>query len=365
MQISLRSPLVAGTAAVVGATAIAMTPVSATHLQLPNLKVPSVEQVALSGYDSPLSELLLSLGVVNDSLFNANVGATPPLPWKQLSKEGLVPQVIADALPIIRELGVNGSDYLYVSGKGLGQSAYLVSEGVWNATGQLLSLNISGAIATLVTAVSNAGNLALATGSYVLANVINRATAVAADLAALVPDLIQGSINQVLVVAGAAAKIAQDTLAAVVALDPETAWNTAVNGLLGPDGLPGIVTRLAIGAGVVAPAPISGFVPSVRTQISTVVQTIKGGLATPSPVPPPVAAVASPAALREAAAVKPATAVVAGNEGGGGAQGASDNDNKSVDGAAQAGAVDTGVKAGKRGVGSSKRAAAKAASSAD
>ena len=64
MQISLRSQMIAGTAAVVGASAIAMTPVTPVgqaNLAMPDLQIPSAAQVALAGFDSPLSELLLSL----------------------------------------------------------------------------------------------------------------------------------------------------------------------------------------------------------------------------------------------------------------------------------------------------------------
>ena len=53
MQISLRSQLIAGTAAVVGASAIAMTPVTAAHISLPSVQVPSAAQVVLAGFDSP------------------------------------------------------------------------------------------------------------------------------------------------------------------------------------------------------------------------------------------------------------------------------------------------------------------------
>ena len=58
MQISLRSHVIAGTAAVVGAGAIALNPVMGAQLSLPSINVPSVSKVALAGLDSPLSELL-------------------------------------------------------------------------------------------------------------------------------------------------------------------------------------------------------------------------------------------------------------------------------------------------------------------
>ncbi len=59
MQISLRSQMIAGTAAIVGASAIALTPVVAQHEMLPNIQLPSASSaVALAGFDSPITELL-------------------------------------------------------------------------------------------------------------------------------------------------------------------------------------------------------------------------------------------------------------------------------------------------------------------
>ena len=45
---------------------------------------------------------------------------------------------------------------------------------MWNAAGELLSLDISGAINTLVNAVQVAGNTALAAGNYVAENVLDQ-----------------------------------------------------------------------------------------------------------------------------------------------------------------------------------------------
>lgn len=52
MQISLRSHLIAGTAAVVAVGAIAVTPAPATSLTLPSINDSSV---ALSAFSSPLA----------------------------------------------------------------------------------------------------------------------------------------------------------------------------------------------------------------------------------------------------------------------------------------------------------------------
>jgi branched-subunit amino acid ABC-type transport system permease component len=70
VQISLRSHLIAGTAAVVGASAIAMTPVMGAQLSLPAINVPTVAKVTLAGLDSPISELLGSVILGGQLLFN-------------------------------------------------------------------------------------------------------------------------------------------------------------------------------------------------------------------------------------------------------------------------------------------------------
>lgn len=72
MQISIRSQLVAGTAAVVGASAIAMTPVTQASLTLPDLRIPSANQVALAGFDSPLSELIGTFNSFNQWLASSD-----------------------------------------------------------------------------------------------------------------------------------------------------------------------------------------------------------------------------------------------------------------------------------------------------
>ncbi|MGB6887772.1 MAG: hypothetical protein WBD88_06245, partial [Mycobacterium sp.] len=143
MQISLRSHLIAGTAAVVGASAIAMTPVMGAQLSLPSISTPSVAKVALAGFDSPISELLGSVILGGQLLLNTGPqNAADPAAWgptafgtttggvftpyfgADLIAGGLVasglylggaegdfgvgvlPQIIDDALPIIRQLGI-------------------------------------------------------------------------------------------------------------------------------------------------------------------------------------------------------------------------------------------------------------------
>ena len=102
MHISLRSHLIAGTAAVVGASAIAMTPVLGAQVSLPSIATPSLAKVALVGLDNPLTEILATASVVNNDIFN---GADTFADYEWEPYQGLLPEFIYTALPIISQLG--------------------------------------------------------------------------------------------------------------------------------------------------------------------------------------------------------------------------------------------------------------------
>ena len=348
MQISLRSHLIAGTAAVVGAGAIAMNPVVGAQLSLPSIAAPSVASVALAGLDSPISELLGTVILGSQYLFNTTsnpllaaswpysgmgtIGGIPVFPAALASptaggysQVGLVPQIIADHLPAISQLGINGSQYLAASAAGLAGAGYLLSEGVWNAAGQLLTLNIGGAVSTLIGSISDAGSLALASGAYVAAGVFARAQAVVNYLVSEVPTLIGATVGQVTAVVNSVVQVVTNTVAAIGGGNLEGAFNSVVDGVFGVSGVPGTLLNLTIGAGVqTAPitafnpgppasyTPATAFVPSIRTEVQSFVKGIKGALATPNPISPPVASVRK--AARSAASVAaPAVAASAGD----------------------------------------------------
>jgi len=348
VQISLRSHLIAGTAAVVGAGAIAMNPVMGAQLSLPSIALPSVAKVALAGLDSPISQLLETVVLGGQLLFNnfsppAAPGCSPgtpagcswgpsaffqPTPWIAnplnggYSFVGLVPQIISDHLPIISQLGQNGSEYLNVAVSGLGGAGIVLSEGLWNAVGQLLTLNIGGAVSTLIDSIRSAGSLALASGAYVLFGVLARAQAVANIAIGSLPYLLGAGVAQLSTVVGATVKVIQKTFAAT---SFEQAWNTAIDGIFGPTGVPGVILNLTIGAGqqiaVIPPgqgpnqdAPFSNFIPSTRTLLQSAANQIAGigptGLATPNPLVTASGASVKKAA-RSAASARSAAAVAA------------------------------------------------------
>lgn len=339
MQISLRSHLIAGTAAVIGASAIAITP--AVSISVPAIHAPSMAEVALSAFSSPLAQVLGTLDLTNnyllDSLSNplvaanwpgGNFGTTfgsPPANYPLLpaaledaalggySSVGLVSQFIDDALPIIAQLGYNGLGYLNVTGNALFFAGETLSQSAWTAVGQAVTGDFAGAVATISAAVNDAGTALLAAGSYVFNSVIAKASAVVATLVGSLPQLLTVTAAQVGVVAATVTSVITNTVTALSLGNVQGAWNAAVDGLLGPgvDGLnsvPGALLNLSIGAGVQT-GPIETpdaagiaavFVPSTRTVVQSLSNAIVADLQTPAPA---AAVAAAKTTARSAAAV--------------------------------------------------------------
>lgn len=264
MQISLRSQLIAGTAAIVGASAIAITPVTTAHMNLPTVKVPTAAQVALVGFDSPISELLDTLSLVNWDLFS-----TVPddnLPWSPYG--GMLPEFIYTALPIISQLGYNGVDYLDVGVTAGNQAAYGISEAVWNlpgavitATKQLFTGDVAGALATLTAAtidpIKTAIGEVISAGTYVVSNIAGNLTSVLATLPGIAKGLVNTVVGIVKATIGTVTAIFTGTFDAIKVGDVQGAWNAVVDGLFGPNGLPGNLESLTIGPGLGPIAPLN------------------------------------------------------------------------------------------------------------
>lgn len=279
MQISLRSQLIAGTAAVVGASAIVMTPVAAAPLSLPSLKVPSAAQVALAGFDSPISELIDTFSWINYDLFNgdpANIDDN----WSWQPFAGMLPEFIYTALPIVSQMGYNGADYINVTLDAATAAAYGLSEAVWNlpsalitATKQLFTADFAGAIKTLTDAtwvpIKDAVSSVVGSGLYIVNNVVTNLTNVLAALPGIAKGLANATVGIVKASINAVTEITKQTFAALGAKNFELAWNTVVDGLFGPIGadgsylssIPGVVESLTIGPGLVPLGPGNGYMP--------------------------------------------------------------------------------------------------------
>ena len=335
MQISLRSHLIAGTAAVVAVGAIAVTPAPATSLTLPSINGSSV---ALSAFSSPLAQLFATADLANNYLFDslsnpsiasnwpyANFGTTfgtPPANYPLLpaaladsalggySSVGLVSQFIDDALPIIAQLGYNGLGYINVTGNAVFFAGETLTQAVWTAAGEALMGNFAGALATISGAVSDAGNALLQAGTYVFQNVVAHASAVVATLVGSLPTLLGVTVAQASVVAASVTAVVTNTVAALGGGDIEGAWNSVVDGLLGPSGIPGTLLNLSIGAGIQT-GPIltpdaagieAVFVPSTRTIVQAFVNEIVADLQTSPASPAAAKSERSAASVRSAAA---------------------------------------------------------------
>lgn len=391
MQISIRSQLIAGTAAVVGASAIAMTPVTQANLALPDLHIPSVNQVALAGFDSPLSELLGTVSSLNQWVLSADNttagytdlgglvtagGVAIAKGGYQFNAVGLLPQIINDHLPIISQMGYNGAASLGSAANAATTIGLIASEGLWNlpgafvtATQQALSGDIPGAISTLQSALVGpfvaAGQVALASANYMLDNAVARGTALLGAVPDLVNLVVQSSIGQAQVLAGAFSAVVQNVITGITNGNAEEAWNAAVDGFFGPRGIPGTVLNLTVGAGVQIDA--ATVVPSARGVIQAAVHGIADALSqtgSAPPVPPPAAAKsASPSAsaLRVAAVEESSPAVDSGagnaKSGSGSDASASDHSNTS-----NAKSGSSGKSSAKKGVAGSKRPAKASAS---
>jgi hypothetical protein len=309
MFVLLRSQLIAGTATVLGASLIAITPAEAGR-QLPALPLTSWNQIALASYNSPISELFSTIGVANQFVFNTSDSDADYLAFAGLdaasaaiaktvygfSSIGLVPQLINDHFPIVSQLVLNWSAYGLNTINTLTSIGFTLSEGAWNfpqaaaaAVQQAIAGNIPGAVATLVQAVVDplqaAGATAVAAMTYHLGNMLAKASAVLSAIPTIVQvNGVQNTIAQTQVLVSTVAGVRANIAAGIKARDPEATWNAVVDGLFGPTGIPGTLINLTIGAGVqTGPGTI---VPSMRGDIQAALNILATALTTTVPAPP-------------------------------------------------------------------------------
>ena len=141
-------------------------------------------------------------------------------------------------------------------------------------------------------------------------NVVAHASAVVETLVGSLPTLLGVTVAQASVVAASVTAVLTNTVAALGGGDIEGAWNSVVDGLLGPSGIPGTLLNLSIGAGIQT-GPIltpdaagieAVFVPSTRTLVQTLVKSITTDLQTSPASPAAAKSERSAASVRSAAA---------------------------------------------------------------
>lgn len=309
MQASTGTRLLGAASAASLAAAIVTLPAAPTPaVRLPATASPSV---ALAGVDSPLSELLLSIVVINNDLFNAQ-DVFGDYPWQPF--QGAVPQSIYTALPVISQLGYNGARYLGGSVDALTTSAYILSEAAWNlpgavvtATRQVLDGHLAEAITTLTNAivvpVRTAGTVALDAGKAVLGGVAANIAGALSTVPGILGGFADTAAGSVQAVFAAAAAIVKGALEALSQRDFSGAWNAVVDGLFGPVGSDGLVSSsvagttvaVTIGPGLGPQGYPDGYrVPSVRMWLEKSQLTVADALGANYPT----AAVARAASTR-------------------------------------------------------------------
>ena len=345
MQISLRSQMIAGAVAVVGASAVAMTPVLANGAGLPVLSASPT--VSLSAFANPLDALLGVVGVtgqyllstaygsggagalanwpasgigavLNDNILPLTPSAVIPAGAPGYKAVGLLGQLVADPLPAVRQIVNNVIGYgnsLLAAGLSVAGD---ISDILWSIPATAVSVvldilaldfnavisDITGAVSAAVASVTNAVNTVITAGTNLAASVIGNVTAVLDTVVEVVPTLVTATTAQVGYLFTKVQGYINNVITAVSSFDVEAVWNTVVADFLSVAGLPGDVLNLTAGAGVqVGPDPLTQFIPSIRTEGQAASYAIAYALdAGAAPPPPPSASEAAPAAAAPSAA---------------------------------------------------------------
>ena len=315
MSVSVQSQILTGLTSALGAGAVVFS------AALP----PATVSVVPTAFDSPLGELLSTISYINNDIFNG-ADIFGDFEWEPY--QGVVPETIYTALPIIAQLGFNGSAYIGGTVDAVTTSAYILDQAVWNlpaalvtATQQAIGGDIAGAITTLTNATVVPLQTAASQVSSAIAGVLGGVVTNATNLLAIVPGIVQGLATTVVggvqAVITAVVNIATQTVGALSTGNIETAWNTVVDGLLGPVGadgtvassLAGTIENLTLGPGLVPLGYPNGYaVPSLRMWGEQSQLQIANAIGGSYPVP--AAAGKAPARAKRAAVASRAAAAV-------------------------------------------------------
>ena len=288
--IAFRSPLIAAAAVAISASAITPAP-----------------QVTLTAFDSPLGELLSTISYINNDIFNGT-DIFGDYQWQPY--QGALPEFIYTALPVVSQLGFNGSAYIGGTIDALTTSAVILDQAVWNlpaalvaAAQQAIGGDIPGAITTLTNAtvipLQDAVGYTVSTLSSIVSTVIGNAAAVIGVLPGILQGLATTVVGGAQAIVTAVVNITTQTVGALSTGDIQTAWNTVVDGLLGPVGadgtvassLAGTIENLTLGPGLGPLGNPNGYaVPSLRMWGEQSQLQIANAIGGNYPVPMPAAA---------------------------------------------------------------------------
>lgn len=341
MQLSVRSQLIAGVAAL-GATAMVAGPVAQPDL-LPSVRTISGE-VRLAALADPVSVLFATLAVTGANIFDQSALPEPAdLFWPDQFYDFTVDPnrpflfapryvgMIPDGLNLLSTGGLeavltNWSGYVNAGIYGVTALVGGVSSAIFNtpfalvtAAGYLAAGRPDLAIAELQSQIlaplQKALGGPLAAIGYLLDNVVTNAqTLITNAIPGLLTNVIATVSQGGLYLLQSALVTARTVVTDLASLQFGDAWNAAVNGLLGPDGVLGQIEQLTLGIGIVQPidyGPPDGVVntvviASLRSDLTSAGQRLgdlsfygAGGIRNEGFVPP---LTVTPAAARSASA---------------------------------------------------------------
>ncbi|MGV1088072.1 MAG: hypothetical protein ACOYBX_08805 [Mycobacterium sp.] len=353
--------MIAGTTAIVGAAAIAMTPI-APAASLPSLSV-SKAAVSLAAWANPIQALADSINVGVDYLINSDVvydqtgggeanwggesgisdytnsvlpygywDATtgPFLPY--ITNVGLIPNLVNAPLPIATQVVTNLIGYANVAWQAGGAAVGYLSTALWAPVGLTAAIitdiltgnfadipvQIQDTISGVISDVTNAFSAAVGGVTNIVQNVVAKAQAAIQVLVSTIPAALAVIPAQLNVLGTTAQGVFGNVTTALSTGDIQGAWNAAVAGLLSPGGvgnytIPGDLLNLTLGAGVQLDdvtdqaTYYANVVPSVRN----VVQSLGQGLSIALSTTAPVAAASVRSAAAKTVKAAPAAAVAA------------------------------------------------------
>ena len=316
---SFRAPLVVGAIASVGAAAVITAPADNAGRLLAAVSAPSSAQVTLTAWQNPIIALLdsgeLAENYVFGSYYNGGDAPTPGAGETNWPFAGFA-QTGGDTLNYLLTQKAELGNYFYVGFlDNFTAEAYLPAVQQWQLNAEdYTSVFLSGlnrAARQLVQGqLAEAGKTVLDATTYVLTNFGARATALVAAIPQMLTTFAGSAIGGTKILVQKTVEIVTQVVASLGTGDVEGAWNAAVDGTLGPSGIPGTLLNLTTGAGVQT-GPIvnpvtdipGNFVPSFRTAFQAAQWTARGALQTN-----PAAAAAAPAP-EQSATPTPAAAV--------------------------------------------------------
>ena len=305
MQLSLRSQLIAGVAAL-SATAVTVAPIAQPNLLASPQQVAAAIQ--LSAFANPVTELLGTLALTSEFIFWQDSLPSPSdLFWPDSFYNsdftfvyapinyGLLPDALNQfSSGALSAVLTNLSGYIDTTIYGATGVAIGVSDAVFNTPFALITAaqlalagQVDAAIAELQAQILAPLQDGIATGvqagTYILNNVVANATTLLTDtLPRLVSGLVDATVEGTTLLVQTAIGVATDVVSNLASANIEGAWNAAVNGLLDPGtGLLGAVVALTVGVGNFEDIdyPDIGIVetvtpPSIRSVLTSVGQRV-------------------------------------------------------------------------------------------